>query len=629
MNLEEAYGLLNNIYVNFSKSAKSYYVYSYRPQYDTVTKRTLKKDVTSIGKIFSETGLGEITFNSSFLNAHPGFVNLSVVRTGKNKIHIETKNTDKAASTQKSESILDARHMKIGASYFISEILKKSYSGRTLKFLLDSKKLTKIQYEQLKSILIYAIYEGVKHLGGIEYFIRDHVVPYQKNINKDTIQRIYEVLTSEFIIGFYKKKQEIINADLSQQKSSLAARRYIALDGTNIDVKSPNLNNADYGKSKSNNTNPIINFMSLIDQDTGTLMGHCTYSGHTNDISTLEGAVKQLSYFGCKNNAIVVDRGYWSIYNINVMYNINLDFVVHVKICHSTVKKFIERNIGDLAVGNGCIRIEHNNEINYGRRFDMEWAFHDLKTHKKRRKNIYLYAFYNSELAAKNKSDLENKVRELNSSYSDYLEAVNKAVADHKKKPEEPALSDYYKELVKNGILFFNSKFNRFDLNDVKAYKYCQGGGVWIIASSLKLDCEKIFLLYRQRNEIEVMYRYFKNHVDADTLKVSSEEHFDAKLFIGLLASEFLNYVKLKINKWNETAIQKDKAQLKDNSFYMTFKDLDTLECIYHDKTIIPTTNILKRHENLFKAMGIDPIVLQNTKLKTATLNDDLGLVAN
>ena len=239
MDLEEAYGLLNNIYVNFSKRAKSYYVYSYRPQYDTVTKRTLKKDVTSIGKIFSETGLGEITFNSSFLNAHPGFVNLSVVRTGKNKIHIETKNTDKAASTQKSESILDARHMKIGASYFISEILKKSYSGRTLKFLLDSKKLTKIQYEQLKSILIYAIYEGVKHLGGIEYFIRDHVVPYQKNINKDTIQRIYEVLTSEFIIGFYKKKQEIINADLSQQKSSLADRRYIALDGTNIDVKSP------------------------------------------------------------------------------------------------------------------------------------------------------------------------------------------------------------------------------------------------------------------------------------------------------------------------------------------------------------------------------------------------------
>ena len=628
MNIEEAYACLSNIYVNFSKVNACYYVYSYRPEYDPNTKKTLKRDIVSIGKIFNDSGIGEIIFNSKFLNSHPLFINLTVLRTGKNKLHIELKEQKK--ETQKdSDSILMAKHMKIGATYCINEVLKKSYSGRTLKFFRDTKKITQIQYQQLTSILIYAIYEGIKHLGGIEYFVRDHIVPYQKNINKDTLQRMYDVLTSEFIVGFYKKKQEIITADLSQLKSTLSDRRYIALDGTNIDVKSPNLNIADYGKSKSNNDTPIINFLSLIDHDTGTLMGHCTYSCHTNDLSTLEGAVKQLAYFGCKNYVIVVDRGYWSIYNINVMYNLNLDFIVHVKISHNAIKKFIEQNIGDLSVGNGCVKIEHNNEINYGRRFDMQWSYHDLKTHKKQRKNIYLYAFYNPELAAKAKSDLEDKVRELNALYSNYLEDVIKARAEHKKKPDEPALSDYFKELINNDILFFNTKYNRFDLNDVKAYKYCQTGGVWIIASSQKVDCEKIFSLYRQRNEIEVMYRYFKNHVEADTLKVSSEDHFDAKLFIGLLASEFLNSVKLKINKWNETATQKEKVQLKDNSFYMTFKDLDTLECIYHDKTIIPTTNILKRQENLFKAMDIEPIVLQNTKLKKATFNEDLGLIVN
>ena len=65
---------------------------------------------------------------------------------------------------------------------------------------------------------------------------------------------------------------------------------------------------------------------------------------------------------------------------------------------------------------------------------------------------------------------------------------------------------------------------------------------------------------------------------------------------------------------------QKEENELKDNSFYMTFKDLDTLECIYHDKTIIPTTNILKRHENLFKAMGIDPIVIAKYQAKNCNL---------
>ena len=125
------------------------------------------------------------------------------------------------------------------------------------------------------------------------------------------------------------------------------------------------------------------------------------------------------------------------------------------------------------------------------------------------------------------------------------------------------------------------------------------------------------------------MYRYFKNHVDADTLNVSTELTFNAKLFIGLLASEFLNSLKLKSLEWNKTAPEKSKVKLKDNSMYMTFKDLDTLECIRHGDVIIPTTNILKRHEALFNMMGIDPVVLQNTKLKKATLDDEMGLTVS
>ena len=132
---------------------------------------------------------------------------------------------------------------------------------------------------------------------------------------------------------------------------------------------------------------------------------------------------------------------------------------------------------------------------------------------------------------------------------------------------------------------------------------------------------------YRQRNEIEVMYRYFKNHVQADTLRVSNDDHFNAKLFLGLISSEFLNTLKMRIVELNKDKPKKDQVKLKDNSMYMTFKDLDTVECIYHNNTIIPTTNILKRHENLFNMMGIDPIVLQNTKLKRATLDNDIGLV--
>ena len=45
-------------------------------------------------------------------------------------------NKSALASSQR-DSLLEARHMKIGASYFIVEVLKSSYSGRALKALYD------------------------------------------------------------------------------------------------------------------------------------------------------------------------------------------------------------------------------------------------------------------------------------------------------------------------------------------------------------------------------------------------------------------------------------------------------------------------------------------------------------
>ena len=188
----------------------------------------------SIGKIRATDGLGRIEFNIKFLNIHPEFASLKVLRTGKNTIHIEEPSTDNSSNTDNSR-LLEARHMKVGATYFIKSAFMKSYSGRALKALYNAKTITKTQFEQLLSLFIYSIYEGVKHLDAIEFFIKDHIVPYKKNINKDTVQRLFDLLNSELIVAFYKKKHELMQEDCSKVQSSLSKRPYIALDGTNID----------------------------------------------------------------------------------------------------------------------------------------------------------------------------------------------------------------------------------------------------------------------------------------------------------------------------------------------------------------------------------------------------------
>lgn len=149
---------------------------------------------------------------------------------------------------------------------------------------------------------------------------------------------------------------------------------------------------------------------------------------------------------------------------------------------------------------------------------------------------------------------------------------------------------------------------------------------MWLLASTQKMDCEEMLCRYRQRNEIEAMCRHFKNSACAAAMNVPAGRSFTAKLFVGLLASEFMNSVRLRAMRWNASAPQSGKVEFKDNSLSLSLKDLDTLECLLDGDTIIPVTNILKRHENLFEMMGIDPVVLQSTRLKKATLDDDMGL---
>ena len=155
------------------------------------------------------------------------------------------------------------------------------------------------------------------------------------------------------------------------------------------------------------------------------MLGHCTYSGHTTDIATLEGSVKQLSYYGCKSYTLIIDRWYWSVYNLSVIYNLSIDVIAHVKTSLSTsIKNFIRSIVDDMSVGNGCVKLEHNNEVNYANRYLMSWNYFDIKEQKKKRKPIYLYAFFNPSLANDAKEALIAEVAELNSIYDEYKQKL-------------------------------------------------------------------------------------------------------------------------------------------------------------------------------------------------------------
>ena len=81
---------------------------------------------------------------------------------------------------------------------------------------------------------------------------------------------------------------------------------------------------------------------------------------------------------------------------------------------------------------------------------------------------------------------------------------------------------------MKDNIIILDKTTNRFIFNNEKGNIYCHESSVWILASSLRLNLEDAFNAYRERNNIEVMYRYLKDQVDASTMHVSSDTSLQA-----------------------------------------------------------------------------------------------------
>ena len=633
--IEKARLELPRIYIN-SKGAgenKIVYVISYDLLY--VDGKSYKKNSKTIGRIESPDGMGPITFNAQFLRDHPIFDKVRVVRlarnTAKNNIlknqfafelikgKSKVKSTSDATIAASSENdttpdvYAEPRLMKFGASYFIKSVLERSYTGKALKLL----NLSKTRYNQLITLLIYAITNGINQLEAVEYYVREHIVPYKKNMNKDVLYNLWKHLDEPTQRRFFEIKQTLIHND-SCKNGKKDEHRYFALDGSNCDCYSRGITKAAYGKSKSGTDIPIVSYLSMIDQQSGELISFYPYAGSTPDISTLEGAVRHSLKAGCSNYCLVGDRGYFSAYNLSFLYDKGVNFLIHVKISSSYLKNLIRSHIDSLAYGNNCTIIRHEKEVNYMMAIEKTWSYGNKKKgFERNRAPIFLYLFYNKDIYQEANDALVKTVEDLNSKYDDFKARKAKARAQHKANPEME-LGSNIEKLINDEIIQLDNVSNRFVLNPENARNYCHEKAVWALASSIKFESTQAFYAYRERNNIEVMYRYLKDQVDAPTMNVSSETSFTGKLFVSLLASEFLNSVNLKIKKYNEQVPLPEKIKLKSNSLSMTFKDLDLVECTQYEDQIIPKTNLSKNYEKLFALFEIDPIELKTNYYQDA-----------
>ena len=121
---------------------------------------------------------------------------------------------------------------------------------------------------------------------------------------------------------------------------------YWAYDGTSISSRSELLKQVRYGKNKDGGHLPQINLTLIFGEKSHLPFYYRKLAGNIPDVKTIQELLRELDVLGCGKIKLVMDRGYYSVDNINALLKKHLKFLRGTTSSRSFAKEFI-REIGN------------------------------------------------------------------------------------------------------------------------------------------------------------------------------------------------------------------------------------------------------------------------------------------
>lgn len=331
---------------------------------------------------------------------------------------------------------------------------------------------------------------------------------------------------------------------------------YISYDSTNKHCQSGDIEIAEFGHEKEKQKKRIYNFAIGYDVTYRVPAFYEQYPGSENDISQLQFMLNKAAAYGYKEAGFILDRGYFSQENIRFMDKNDYEFVIMVKGCKDIVSELI------LKV-RGTFEDEWENAIPY---YDVNGITVKSILYPTDENQRYFHIFYSDSRKAKERSQLEMRIREdkeylttlleknvtIDNSYETYFDLV------------------YWHKGQKDQKLQFVRERKDVISRDIKLCGY------FAIITSKEMTAEAALELYKSRDGSEKLFRGDKSYLGERSLRVNGDEPKDTKIFI--------EFVALIIRNKIYTCLKDRMKELKKKKNYMTvpaaLKELNKIEMV-------------------------------------------------
>lgn len=506
------------------------YVEAYRNEWDPEKKRSRIAQRKYVGVL--DTTTGRVRLGKKYLSENPQYEGKILYYEDKQLVERTPEEVQEELDKRVPSPLNDV--VSYGASAACWLVAQQSGMLEDLKKTFGA--------EVGADLLRLAVYQYLD--GGsmdcFEQWASQHWLPKARTFSGQRISEMLSKITHQDITSHLKLRNHRcvehfnkVKTQAEELKKPGPRFRYLALDSTALSTYSVTISSAAYGYAKQNPELRQVNFTLGVDYLNGDVCYAYESEGSITDKSVYPHLMMDLHHNGynLQDTVIVTDRGYQSIYNIQRLLDIEINYVCGVPLTEESVKQLFERyksSLSNPAFLNGRLKVAARTSKELWEKATDSGPLH-LST------SLHLYKY--PELAAQQAISLHQKIEEV-------LEKKNSGEKLHS--------ADWSR--VRNYIVENNK--NVWVKNIKGLEEFLTRAGCFAIRTNCIEDPFECLAVYKQRQIVETAFRQMKVLNGNNRLRCT-ERTYVGKLLLFVIAQS-LRMRMLYTVKENEQRLDLD-----------------------------------------------------------------------
>lgn len=509
--------------VNYKNKNGVIYVYQNVSTWNKETKRP-NTQRTCIGKRDPITN--EIIYNKKYLKAHG---------------MLESKSMTAPTVLQCGVSIL---FDKISIDTGLRAILKECFPNKWKKILTLS------YYFGIEN-------KAVHHINSWSSLVK---TPYSKKLSSQRVSELCKELTQGEQTRFFNAWMKY-NLDDG----------YHAMDITSVSSYNALNEMVKYGYNRDGEKLPQINMLMITGNNSKIPCYYEILPGSIRDVNTLNKVMADLDWMERKHLHLVLDKGFYSAKNIDMLYKHHHKFIVGMTFVSTFANDFVERVQSSIMNIENYISLQGNDL--YAKSFIESWNGH----------RMYVHVYYDSAKADGEYREFSRKIQDLKVELE-----TKKEIKSHKLDYEKYFI---IKETpVRGRKVFINNEA-------VETFRN-KRAGYFILVSNDEKDLTKALEVYRKKDIVEKSFDNLKSSLESKRMRTHSKETMQGRFFLQFLALILIMDIQNKMQ---------EKKLYKRFSYPTLIGELKTLSIIkYPGKRKATYTELTKSTKEIYKAFKID-----------------------